>query len=47
MKPKSEKYPDGFDYKIRLEVLETNEIVLPGGSVLESNRIIHQLRVPM
>ncbi|PGL70108.1 MBL fold metallo-hydrolase [Bacillus sp. AFS055030] len=37
MKPKSEKYPDGFDYNKRLEVLETNEIVLPGGSVLEVN----------
>ncbi|UPM52558.1 hypothetical protein [Gottfriedia acidiceleris] len=35
MKPKSEKYSDGFDYKMRLEVLETNEIFLPGGSVLE------------
>ncbi|MEH7514284.1 MBL fold metallo-hydrolase [Gottfriedia acidiceleris] len=37
MKPISEQYPDGFDYKMRLEVLETNEIVLPGGSVLEVN----------
>jgi len=37
MKPKSEQYPDGFDYYMRLEVLETNEIILPGGSVLEVN----------
>lgn len=37
MKPKSEQYPDGFDYEKRLEVLDTNEIVLPGGSVLEVN----------
>ncbi|MFJ8260243.1 MBL fold metallo-hydrolase [Peribacillus asahii] len=37
MKLKSEQSPDGFDYENRLEVLDTNEIVLPGGSILEVN----------
>jgi glyoxylase-like metal-dependent hydrolase (beta-lactamase superfamily II) len=37
MKPRSEQEPDGFDYEKRLEVLNTNEIVLSGGSILDIN----------
>ncbi|MFD4932759.1 hypothetical protein ACFWMS_28690 [Peribacillus butanolivorans] len=46
MKPKSEQYPDGFDYEKRLEVLDTNEIVLPGGSILEVNAYYPPTNVP-
>lgn len=34
MKPRSVQNPDGFDYEKRLEVLQTDEIQLPGGSIL-------------
>ncbi len=34
MKPKSEQNPGGFDYENEIKVLDSNELTLPGGSVL-------------
>lgn len=37
MKVKSEANPDGFDYAARIEVIDTDDITLPGGGTLDIN----------